>query len=79
MEPDYEFLVTYDDGFSVYWAVLMAPSAEEILSKYPELVIAERRPDGMNEDDYVELRSRALWLDQPPAGILVALLEDRDR
>ena len=37
------------------------------------------RPDGMNDDDYEEVRNRALRLDAPPAGMLAALVEDRDR
>lgn len=75
-----EFLVCYDYGMGGLWAVLIAPSEDAIKSKYPELSIASSQPAWMTDDRMARLRSEPLWLDDdPPTGILVALLADRDR
>lgn len=76
---DREFLFAYDYGIGGLWAVLMAPSPEAIRAKYPELGVAPERPTWMNDEHYEKLRGVRLWLDDPPAGILVTLVADRVR
>ena len=74
---DREFLVAYDYGMGGLWAVLIAPSQEAIEAKYPELGVAPDRPHWMDDQRYEKLRSEPLWLDDPPSGILVALVSAR--
>jgi hypothetical protein len=74
---DQEFLVAYDYGMGGLWAVLMAPSQKAIEAKYPELAVVPKRPPWMDDERYEKLRSEPLWLDDPPAGILNALVADR--
>jgi hypothetical protein len=74
---DREFLVTYDYGMGGLWAVIMAPSTEAIRTKYPELSVAAERPPWMDDERYEKLRSEHLWLNDPPTGILVALVAER--
>lgn len=77
---DTEFLVCYDYGMGGLWAVLIAPSEDAITSKYPELSVADSQPIWMTDEEVARLRSEPIWLDEdPPTGILVALLADRDR
>jgi hypothetical protein len=76
---DHEFLVSYDYGGGGLWAVLIAPSAEAIRAEYPELYIVDEPPKWMSAERYEELRGCPLWLDQPPSGILTALIADRHR
>lgn len=78
-DSDLPFLVAYDYGSGGLWAILMAPSIEAIAVKYPELTIAEDRPSWMTSDRYEELLGRPLWLDDPPTGILDAVVADRRR
>jgi hypothetical protein len=74
---DKEFLVAYDYGMGGLWAILMAPSQEAIAAKYPELAVAPERPNWMDDQRYEDLRGEPLWLDDPPSGILDALVADR--
>jgi len=76
---DHEFLVAYDYGMGGLWAILMAPSADAITEKYPELGVAAKRPPWMGDDRYEQLRSDPLWLDDPPSGILKAVIADRHK
>ena len=74
---DAPFLVAYDYGGGGLWAVLMAPSIQAIADKYPELAVVRDRPTWMTADDYEELLGQPLWLDDPPSGILNAVVADR--
>jgi hypothetical protein len=75
-----EFLVAYDYGMGGLWGVLIAPSRAAILAKYPELGIADGPPGWMDDARLAELRSAPLWLDDdPPQGLLRALVSDRAR
>jgi hypothetical protein len=76
-EIDREFLVAYDYGMGGLWAIVMAPSQEAITSKYPELAVASERPPWMDDQMFEKLQSEPLWLDDPPSGILNALITDR--
>lgn len=77
-QSDLPFLVAYDYGMGGLWAVLMAPSREAILAKYPELSIAEEPPEWMSAERLESLHAEPLWLDEdPPQGVLAALLSDR--
>jgi hypothetical protein len=75
--PDAPYLVAYDYGGGGLWAILMAPSSVAIAGKYPELTIADDRPTWMSADRYEELLAQPQWLDDPPSGILEAVVADR--
>lgn len=72
-----ELLVAYDCGMGGLWGVLVAPSQEAILKKYPELGIADDLPAWMNSKRLERLRQDRPWLEEPPQGILEALVADR--
>ena len=76
--PDEPFLVVYDYGMGGLWGVLMAPSAAAIKVKYPELGIASGPPPWMSRERFEALSEDPLWLDdEPPQGLLRALVSDR--
>ncbi|KRE60687.1 hypothetical protein [Nostocoides sp. Soil756] len=78
--PDEPFLVCYDYGTGGLWGVLMAPSAGAIQARYPELAIADEAPPWMSRERYQSLHEEPLWLDdEPPQGLLHALVSDRRR
>ncbi len=78
--PDEPFLVCYDYGTGGLWGVLMAPDAAAIRSRYPELDIADEPPAWMRRERYQSLHEEPLWLDdEPPQGLLRALVSDRKR
>jgi hypothetical protein len=77
---DQEWLIAYDYGMGGLWGVMIAPSAEAIRAKYPELSVVDERPRWMTEERYAKLRSDPLWLDdEVPTGLLKAAVADRDR
>lgn len=79
MEPG-EFLVAYDYGMGGLWGVLVAPSREAIVKKYPELGIAAALSAWMNPQRLERLRHDPLWLEEePPQGLLEALVADRGK
>jgi hypothetical protein len=72
------FLVVYDYGMGGLWGLIWARSEDEILSRYPELVVAQERPKWMTSEDYVQLeRTRTYDIDEAPTGILNAVVSDR--
>jgi hypothetical protein len=80
VSPDVPFLVCYDYGMGGLWGVLMAPSDAAIKVKYPELVIAHGPPPWMSCERFDALSEEPLWLDdEPPRGLLGALVSDRAR
>jgi hypothetical protein len=75
-----EYLVCYDYGMGGLWGVLIAPSEAAIKAKYPELLISNSLPKWMDEDELATKRETPLWLeDEPPQGLLRALVADRNR
>jgi hypothetical protein len=76
-----EYLVCYDmPRMSGLWGVLIAPSVSSILVKYPELTVVESLPAWMDEAELARKRESPLWLDDdPPQGLLHALVADRQR
>ena len=71
--------MAYDYGTGGLWAVVEAPSADANLDKYPEVAIAEKRPDWMTDERYEQLAGEPLWLDEePPTGISRAVVADRE-
>lgn len=75
-----EYLVSYDYGTGGLWGVLIAPSEAAIHNKYPELLIANSLPRWMDENELATKRETPLWLDdEPPQGLLRALVADRNR
>lgn len=77
---DEPFLVCYDYGTGGLWGVLMAPSETAIKAKYPELGIIEEPPGWMSRERFRDLSEDPLWLDdEPPQGLLKALVADRER
>jgi len=78
--PDEPFLVCYDYGTGGLWGVLMAPSVGAIKAKHPELHIADEPPPWMSQERFEALAHEPLWLDdEPPQGLLHALVSDRGR
>jgi hypothetical protein len=73
------FLVVYDYGMGGLWGVVEAPSRDEILSPYPELVIVDERPDWMSDDRWERLHADTYDLHDPPRGILRAVIKARER
>jgi hypothetical protein len=62
------------------WGVLIAPSMESIRFKYPELAIVDSFPRWMGLEELTRMREMPLWLDDdPPQGLLHALVADRER
>jgi hypothetical protein len=75
-----EFLVCYDYGMGGLWGILIAESVDAISAVYPELSIATDRPRWMTAERYADLRATPLWLDDdPPTGLLHALVADRGK
>lgn len=75
-----DFLVVYDYGMGGLWGILIAPSKAAISAKYPELGIVDQPPAWMDDADLAKFRSEPLWLDDdPPQGLLRALITDRPR
>ncbi|MGO8873268.1 MAG: hypothetical protein ACLQPH_18050 [Acidimicrobiales bacterium] len=71
--------MAYDYGMGGLWAIPIAPSADAITEKYPELVVAAERPPWMDDDRFEQLRTEPLLLDDPPSGILTAIVAQRDK
>jgi hypothetical protein len=71
------FLVAYDYGMGGLWGVMLARSADEIRTIYPELGIAGERPAWMSEETYEQLADDPYDIDGAPRGLLNALLADR--
>lgn len=80
LKPD-EYLVCYElPRMSGLWGVLIAPSLASIQVKYPELAVVESLPAWMDEAELARMRETPLWLDDdPPQGLLHALMTDRER
>jgi hypothetical protein len=76
-----EYLVCYDlPRMSGLWGVLIASSMESVQAKYPELAIVESLPAWMDEAEVARMRESPLWLDDdPPQGLLHAVVTDRGR
>ena len=68
------YLVVYDYGAGGVWAYVVARSADEIVSRFPELQIVHERPKWMSDHD--ERRLDLLDLDAP-TGLLSDLLAGR--
>ncbi|MFC8501766.1 hypothetical protein ACFUC1_05370 [Pedococcus sp. NPDC057267] len=76
----HEFLVACDYGMGGLWGVVIAPSAGDILAKYPELVVADSLPSWMSEEDLQRKVAEPLLLDdEPPQGLLSVVIDDRGR
>jgi hypothetical protein len=73
----HEYLIAYDYGMGGLWAIMIAPSKEAVHKAYPELSVVTRNPAWMTKEHFEKLRSEPLWLDDPPSGLLLALLADR--
>jgi len=71
------FLVAYDYSMGGLWGVLLARSAEEITTIYPELGVAAERPAWMSDETYERLVDDPYDIDGAPRGLLDALLADR--
>jgi hypothetical protein len=76
----HEFLVAYDYGMGGLWGVILARSPDDILSKYPELKIPTERPKWLTQESFDKMRSEdeILDIDDPPRGLLTAVVSDRD-
>jgi hypothetical protein len=75
-----EHLVCFEPyHMSGLWGVLIAPSAESIRVKYPELEIFGSLPEWLDEAELAQMQGTPLWLDdEPPQGLLHALVASRE-
>lgn len=71
------FLVAYDYGMGGLWGIVLANTADEILGRYPELVIVDSRPGWMTDERFDALDRYAI--DDEPAGLLLAVLRARNK
>lgn len=71
----HEFLVSYDVGYDIIRAVIVADSVEQITDLYPELTIELEWPTDLTDSQYENL-PRA-FATAPPTGILTLILDDR--
>ena len=77
---EHEFLIAYDYGMGGLWGVVIAPSASDVLARYPEVVIADSLPSWMSEEELRRYRAAPLWLDEvPPRGLFSVVIDDRSR
>jgi hypothetical protein len=67
-------LVVYDYGTGRVWAYVTARSADEIVSRFPELQVVHERPEWMSDED--EQGLDVLDVDAP-TGLLSDLLAGR--
>ena len=75
--PD-EFLVAYDYGMGGVWAIVLADSADEITTRYPEVVIVTDRPAWMDVAHLERLQSEAVDISATEdQGIFKAIVADR--
>jgi hypothetical protein len=74
------FPVVYDYGTGGVWSIVRARSAAEIMAKYPELRVVDRRPAWMTDDYHRHIASeRTFDIDDPPDGWLRTLVEAQHR
>lgn len=73
------YLIAYDYGTGGLWGAMLARDETEIRMKFPELIIVHERPNWMSEAYYSDLLATPYDIDEPPRGLLAALLADRDR
>jgi hypothetical protein len=75
-----EYLVGYDYGMGGVWAVVRAESADEITTRYPEVVIVTERPAWMDEVRFERLRSEVVDINTTEdEGIFKAIVADRSK
>jgi hypothetical protein len=75
-----EFLVAYDYGMGGVWAIVLADSAAEITSRYPEVVIVTDRPGWMNEVRFERLRRDTVDIKvAEDQGIFKGVVADRSK
>jgi hypothetical protein len=75
----HEFLVCYEYCSGGLWGILVAPSEDAISEQYPELAIVHARPPWMDDECITQLYAEPLRLEDPPTGLLSALVADRER
>jgi hypothetical protein len=72
------FLVCYDYGMGGLWGLIHAESIDAIHGRYPELTIVHDRPAFLQEEArWQQLVEDTYDIDDPPRGLLTALLADR--
>jgi hypothetical protein len=68
------FLTIYDYGTGGVWQFFSAESAEQILSKYPQLKVIDTWPTWLTEDE--SSQTRTYDIDAPPDSFLVAFVKE---
>lgn len=76
-----KFLVGYDYGMGGLWGGMWAKSAAEIRTSYPELDVYTGPPNWMTSEEFEQRRSRppTMDIDDGPVGLLLVILDDRER
>lgn len=66
--------VVYDYGQGGVWAVIDARSGNEILQKYPDLIVVDDRPAWMDDKQFKRINDRHHYdIDEPPVAWLKTL------
>jgi hypothetical protein len=71
-----DFLAVYDYGTGGVWMYIRARSKEEIVKKYPFLLVPPKPPHTMSESILEKIKERDTYDidDDPPSGTLLAML-----
>jgi hypothetical protein len=74
------FLAVYDYGQGGVWVLLLAKSADEIATKYPELQIVDHAPPSISEEELEDIKARrTVDIDDASDQFLASLRENRSK
>lgn len=73
------FLTVYDYGQGGVWLFLLAESEQQIRERYPDLQIAEKPPQSLDEEQLADIRAgRTLDIDDESDPFLASLRKRRE-
>lgn len=75
------YLAVYDYGMGDIWTVVHARSKEEIVQKYPLLIVKDVPPNWMTDQQYNATASSSSFDidDEPPDWLVSAMIESSSR
>jgi hypothetical protein len=72
-----KYLTVYDYGTGGVWAIIAAPSRNDIAAKYPMLKVFDDPPGWMSQSQYTEiLLTSSFDLDDEPPNWLKAAMKE---
>ncbi len=76
-----DFLTVYDYGTGGVWMYIRARNEEEIMKKYPFLLVPPKPPRSLPESELKEIKEGGVYDidDEPPSGTVLALLNSGQR